>query len=124
MKPGKAQALLSHWQGDNWEDGITAIGPITINGSRPNAPCQYARLQFYDADGALGYELNSEPAPGQGLLVIDDAVNYSFTRPAQALPLPEGTWLWSFQTFTTADHTDAPTTWVTGNMRVYAQGGE
>jgi hypothetical protein len=109
---------MKHWRGDKWVDGFTGCGPITIDSQPPDAPCLYCRMQFRDAKGVLGYELNSAPGPGQGLLEIIDAVNYIFSRPAQDLPLGVGTWKCDFETYTTSAHTDPPTTWFRGKMTV------
>lgn len=100
-----------HYRGDIWDDGYRQFGPISIDGSPPAAPCLYCRMQFRDKKGNLGFELNNDPGPTQGTIDIDDAANYSFSIPDQALPLAAGVWYWDFETYTTIDHSDAPKTW-------------
>lgn len=117
MKPAEIPTM-THCMGDVWDDGFVGCGPITIDAAPPPNPCRYCRLQFFDNTGAAVCEFNSAPISGQGRLVIEDALNYVISRPGQELPLAAGLWSWKFQTFTTADHTDPPTTWFYGKINV------
>lgn len=111
---------MKHYRGDLWRDGYRRFGPMNDeNNLPPGAPCLYCRMQFRDKKtGVLGYELNSDPAVTEGTIEIEDAVNYEFFIPDQGLPLEAGTYVWDFETYLTADHTDPPITWFTGTMTV------
>lgn len=117
MEPA-ALPETTHYRGDRWIDGHRIFGPVLIDGAPPAQPCLYCRMQFRDRAGTLGHELNSAPAAGEGTITIVDAAAYTFSLPNQALPLAEGSWLWDFETYTTADHTDPPWTIWRGSMRV------
>jgi hypothetical protein len=105
-----------HKGGDRWRDGYKHF---TIAPGDDFEPCLFCRLQFRNKKtGVLGYELNSDPEEGQGQIDIVNAASYEFDIPDQPLPLAEGTWVWDFETFDTADMATPGDTWLTGTMVV------
>lgn len=109
------------YRGDMWRDTYH-FGPMEDeNGDPPlPQPAMYARMQFRNKRGVLGYELNSDPGVGEGTIIIVDGVNYEFSIPEQDLPgLTEGDWWWDFETYTTdPPGTTPPDTWFRGKAIV------
>lgn len=99
-EPPKRFDLPAFVEGETWE-GITLIGPVTINGQPPAHPLSLAVLSFRRAysDIQPKYVLSTAPAEGQGSITIVDAATWRITVPRQALPLRAGMrlprrWFW------------------------------
>lgn len=108
-----------HNRGDLWEDGYRKFGPVLIDGSPLPDQALYCRMQFrHIKTEALGYELNTAPATGQGKIIITDATAWTFEIPAQALPLDAGVWEWDIEIYTTLDHSDIPRTPWRGSIKI------
>ena len=89
--------LDPHTRGDKWLGGLH-FGPVEINGEPPENPLVSARLQFRDQrTDALGYELSTTPAVGNGIIVIEDAATWELDAPEQDLPLAVGVWAWDIE---------------------------
>lgn len=84
--------------GDTWQ-GITSIGPITVNGSPPDNACAKVLMGFGKAETwpACAYVLASSPDAEQGTITIEDAAAWLFSIPAQDLPLDPGDWKWDIR---------------------------
>ena len=107
MLPGESTTLnaqLAFVQGDTW-GGI----PVITLDPVPNYSVSSARMPFRESgfEGAPVVTLTS----AAGGITINNASTWSFTMPAQALPLPAGTYDWQFQT------TDSQ-----GSTQTYLQG--
>lgn len=89
--------LPAHTRGDTWE-GLT-IGPVLFNGAQPGSALASCRLYFRSLKGKiLIHKLKTTPGDGEGQITINNAVTWSITVPAQALPMPEGQFYWDFET--------------------------
>jgi len=88
--------LDSYYKGDSW--GGMLIGPVIINDAVPAYPVASVRMQFRDTEfGDLGYELNTTPAEGQGLINIINAATWEIAVDPQVIGLTEGRWDWDFE---------------------------
>ena len=105
-----------HKRGDTWI-GILSIGPILINNLPPISSVVSCRIQYRSSSGVLGYELNSVPAIGKGIITIVNAVTWVFNIPKQFLPLETGNWDWDFET---VDSTGAIDTYYRGTQTILA----
>lgn len=87
-------------RGDLWREGYKHF---TINPGFGFAECVFVRIQFRDAKGKVGHELNSDPKGKQGTITIVDPETYEFDTPNQPLPVAPGTWTCRLETFTDLD---------------------
>jgi len=88
--------INEYYKGDSWS-GLD-IGPILIDGVQPLLTLASCRMHFRNADGALGYALNTVPTADKGTIVISNATTWEVTIPTQILDLIAGKWLWDFET--------------------------
>ena len=88
--------LDNYYSGDSWEGML--VGPVVINEVTPTSPVTAVRMQFRDSEfGDLGYELNTDPAAGEGLITITDADTWEINIPAQVIGLVAGRWDWDLE---------------------------
>ena len=87
--------LDNYYSGDSW--GGMLVGPVLINEATPISALAAVRIQFRDSFGDLGYELNTVPTVGKGLINITDADTWEIEVPAQVLGLVAGRWDWDFE---------------------------
>lgn len=109
--------LDDHVQGDTWE-GITLIGPVTINGAAPALPLASATLTFRRSysDFEPAYVLTTgTPPQGQGQMTLQSAAEWRLSVPAQPLPLKAATWRWDV---TMVDSAGGTYTYVGGLLKV------
>lgn len=86
-----------HSASDSLWEGVTSIGPVTINGEPPYFPATRAYMMFVpqmgSADACVIFD--SEPN-ADGEVMIDSPSLWAFSIPEQNLPLWPGMWGWSF----------------------------
>jgi hypothetical protein len=96
MAPTTVVLEGSYYKGDSWPG--MHIDPVTINGLQPALALASCRMQFRDADRLLGYELNSVPATGKGLIIITNAATWEMDITDQILDMPAGRYNWDLET--------------------------
>ncbi len=89
--------------------GIDVVGPYREEGSEdPPAESAVRALMILSINSDLScpsYVLDSEEDEIHGDITITDADDWSFSVPAQALPLRAGLWYWSFRVVDSAGAT-------------------
>ena len=98
MSTARTVTLAPITRHDTW-DGLHLA--YSSNGTAFASPLALVRMQFRDADGALGLSLTSSgPA---ATITISDAARWAFSvLPITSVTLAAGTWTWSIET-TAAD---------------------
>jgi hypothetical protein len=93
--------------GDTWlppGPGIPGglnIGPVTFNGTQPEFPLESCKMHFQDSTGKFSYGFEYPAKEGFGLIVVDNAVNWTMHIDPQSIPLKAGIHMWDFKTWDT-----------------------
>jgi hypothetical protein len=108
--------LPAHKRGDKWP-GITAIGPVLINGVQPAVALDRVRMHLVHADGTR-YKLDSlETQDRSAPIVISNAATWAANIPAIPNFLSKaGEWSWDMEFYSTGD--SAPLTLYKGKLTV------
>lgn len=105
-------SLADYKLGDYWI-GVSAIGPVTINGETPANDLTRVRMTF--RLGQITYTLDSADSQG---ITIDDAGGWSASIAAREEFLPRaGIWSWNLEFW--QDGVSAPWTLYAGTLRVW-----
>lgn len=93
--------LAAHYQGDRWP-GISAIGPVLVNGSTPAGALARIRMQF--RNGSNLFTFDSDPAQSPDApITISNAATWLATVPAVEgfLSAASGQWSWDMEFYET-----------------------
>lgn len=115
-------ALPDHKRGDRWV-GVSAIGPILINGATPADALTRVRMMFRRRRGTEVYTIDSQvapvptPAPDAEVTISNATTWAASIAPIQSFLPVEGQWDWDMEFYSGGD--DSPLTLYKGVITVH-----
>jgi hypothetical protein len=107
--------LSSHKRGDLWE-GITAIGPVLINGLQPTEALSRVRMHFVKRKDVFTLDSDSIKLP-DAPITISNATTWEVVVPEVQKFIPTaGIWAWDMEFYSGSN--TAPQTFYSGTITV------